>query len=199
MTAPALAIWQRIGREADPVTNNRFLLDRARVALARDDPVAALALLGGVVAPRNAARLPLRLELLNADLLTAQAWLRQRRFEDASRNAAQVLNALQASPLRQYYIPLEADALLRLGIAQHGLRDLAAARVNLERSVELRASVDASTSPALAEAQLALAACLREMDERRAAAALEQRGRAVLASHSRIGGQFARVVSVTAR
>ena len=195
----AFTIWKRIGLDADPAMNNRFMLDRARVAIARDDSNAALALLRDVVAPRNAARLPLQLELMHHDLLSARAWSQQRRFDEASRIATQVLQTLQTSPLRQYYVPLEAEGLLQLGIAQHGMRDLAAARASLQRAVELRASVDALTSPALAEAQLALAACLRESGERRAATTLEQRGRAILASHARIGGQFARFASISNR
>ena len=71
---------------------------------------------------------------------------------------------MQASPLRDGYTSLEADAKLKLGRAQHQPRDLPNARMNLERALKLREALDVSTSPWLAEAQLALVACLTDLN-----------------------------------
>ncbi|HVF34837.1 MAG TPA: tetratricopeptide repeat protein, partial [Candidatus Saccharimonadia bacterium] len=198
LLAEATGIWGRIGGDADPALRNRFVLDRARVALARGDPDAALALLADVVPSRNAARRSLSLDAIAVDLLSAQARILQRKSDEAALAAERALRTLQASPLRPYYVWIEADAMLRLGMAQHGLRDFASARSSLQRAVELREIVDVPTSPALAEAQLALAACLADMNERSAAAAIEQRARAILASHREVGGHYARAFRTSA-
>ena len=191
-------IQRRIARAADPATNNRFLLERARLAIARGDPAAALEMLRGIVPPRHAARLPLPLDAIAASLLTADAKLRQQRFAEAAQSAQESLDALQASPLRDYYASFEAEASLRLGVAQHRTHDLSSARLNLERAVKLRESLDVSTSPWLAEAQLALAACLTELNQRSAAAALDARAKTILASHPQLGPHFTRVAALTA-
>jgi len=99
---------------------------------------------------------------------------------------------VESSAVRPFYPWLEAEAALRLGMAQHGLRDLQAARASLTRAVELRSAVEAPTSPALAEAQLALAACLYDIGERGAASVHEQKARSILAADPRPGAHYAR-------
>jgi serine/threonine protein kinase len=192
LLAEADQLWQRVGREADPALRNRFTIERARVALARDDPAAALALLENVVPARYAQRLPVSLERITVDSLVAQAKLRQGSYREALESAQRALRALEASSVRAFYMAYEAEALLRLGMAQHALRDLAAARASLARAVDLRATVDAPTSPSLAETQLALAACLYDLGERGAASSLEQRARTILAADPRPGAHFMR-------
>jgi len=192
LLAEADQLWLRVGREAEPALRNRFTIERARVAIARDDPASALALLQKVVPPRYVAKLPVSLEGLAVDALAAQALFRQRRYDEAMRSAQRPLSALEASPVRAFYVAFEAEALLRLGMAQHALRDLPAARASLARAVELRTSVDAPTSPSLAETQLALAAVLHEAGERAAATSLEQRARATLEAQPRPGPHYLR-------
>jgi tetratricopeptide (TPR) repeat protein len=194
----AADIWRRIGQAADPATNNRYLMERARLAIARGDSATALERIGEIVPPRYAARLPLPLDAIAAKLLTADAKLRQLRFAEAAQSAEAALQAVQASPMRDYYGSLEAEAALRLGVAQHHMRDLSNARMNLDRAVKLREGLDVPTSPWLAEAQLALAACLAELNQRSAAATLEARARAILATHPQLGAHFTRVATLEA-
>jgi eukaryotic-like serine/threonine-protein kinase len=191
-------IWRRIGHAADPATNNRYLLERARLAIARRNPAGAIELLGGVVPPQYAARLPLPFDAIAASLLTADAKLRQLRFAEAAQSAQAALQPVQASPLRDYFGSLEAEAALRLGVAQHHMRDLSNARTNLERALKLREALDDPASPWLAEAQLALGACLADLNQRSAAATLEARARTILASHPRLGAHFTHVSALTA-
>ena len=194
----AADIWRRIASAADPATNNRFLLERARLAIARGDSARALELLRDIVPPRYAARLPLPLDAIAASLLVSNAKLRQHRFAEAAQSAQEALQSLQRSPLREYYGAFEAEAALRLGQAQYQARDFANARLNLERALKLREALDVPLSPSLAEAQLALAACLAELNQRSAAAALEARARAIVASHPQLGAHFTRVAAVSA-
>ncbi len=199
LLAEADQLWQRVGRDAEPALRNRFTIDRARVAVSRDDPEAALALLRKVVPPRYLAKLPLSLELVTVDSLTAHAQIRQRRYEDALRSAQKALQAVESSPVRPFYPWLEAEAALRLGMAQHALGDVAAARATLARALELRSAVDVPTSPALAEAQLALAQCLQDLGDRDAAATLVQRARAILDAEPRPGPHYSRALPEAAR
>jgi tetratricopeptide (TPR) repeat protein len=113
--------------------------------------------------------------------------LHQDRAADAEAAAVQALGDIVRSPLRNKFQALEADAALRLGQAQQKLGDPRRARANLERALELRAAGDAAQSPWLAEAQVALAACLIDLGQREAAQALIGRAGAIQAAHPELG------------
>jgi serine/threonine-protein kinase len=139
-----------------------------------------------VLAPRDAAALPLQPDDVQATLLLAQMRLQQRRAADAESLAAQALAQLQGSVLRERFVALEAEAQLRLGQAQ--LRDgrAAAARAPLERALALRAASEDAISPRMAEAQIVLAECLLDLGERAAAQALLAQARRTHGAHAEL-------------
>ena len=104
--------------------NNRFLLERARRD-ARGDPAGAPELLGGVVPPQHAARLPLPLEAIGSKpfSLPMRSWA-SFALQRLRRSAQASLQTVQESLLRDYFGSVEAEAALRLGVAQHHMRDL---------------------------------------------------------------------------
>jgi len=175
-----------LGASAPPIAMNAFRLEQARLALARGDPSRAAQSLDAIAPPPGAA-LPLPVDETAARILRAQALLHQDRAADAEAAAVQALGDIVRSPLRNKFQALEADAALRLGQAQQKLGDPRRARVNLERALELRAAGDAGQSPWLAEAQVALAACLIDLGQREAAQALIGRAGAIQAAHSELG------------
>jgi tetratricopeptide (TPR) repeat protein len=181
-------IWHHTaGDAAEPDTWNRYQLEQARHLLARGDAAAAEQRLAEVVPPHNAARLPLRVEETQARIARAQARLQLGQPAVARELAQQALDHVQASPLRARFARLEADAALWLGQAELRTGALAQARGHLERALELRQLHDDSASPWLAEAQAALAACLLEMGEPKAARSLADRAQAIHAGHAELG------------
>jgi eukaryotic-like serine/threonine-protein kinase len=178
------------GGAGDPALTNRYRLERARLALAQGDVAAAERELQAVVAPRDAAALPLQPDDAQAKLLQAQARLLQRRAADAEALAAQALAQVQGSPLRERFVALEAEALLRLGQAQQRDGRAAAARAALERALALRSSNEAPLSPRVAEAQIALAECLLDLGERAPARALLAQARSAHAAHAELAPHF---------
>ena len=187
----AWSIWSAVTEgAAEPVAQNAFLLEQARLFLARGDPAAAIERLARVAAPTGATP-PLDVDEVAARILVSQALLKQGSVGEAQSNAAQALQAIVASPVRDYFQTLEADASLRLGQAQQRAGDAKAARSNLERAVELReASDDVSQSPWLAEAQIALSDCLIDLGQRHVAQTLERKAAAIEAVHKELGEQF---------
>jgi serine/threonine-protein kinase len=174
-----------LGASAPPAAMNAFRLEQARLALARGDPARAAQGLDAIAPP--GAPLPLPVDETAARILRAQALLHQDRAADAAAAALQALGDIVRSPLRNKFQALEADAALRLGQAQQKLGDPRRARANLERALELRTAGDAAQSPWLAEAQLALAACLVDLGQREAARALIGRAGAIQAAHPELG------------
>ena len=135
--------------------------------------------------------MPLYVDEVTAKILLAQALLAQRNVADARRIAAEALEAIPASPVRQYFQTLEAEAALRLGQAQQLAGEPNAARASLERAVSLReTNDDANQSPWLAEAQIALAECLIDLGQRDKARALARKAAAIEAAHMELGEQF---------
>jgi eukaryotic-like serine/threonine-protein kinase len=185
-------IWiSTTGGVAEPVGNNPYLLEEARLFLARGDATAAVERLAKVASSKNAANLPLGVDEAAARILLSQASLQQGRVADAESNARQALESIAGSPVRDYFQPLEADAALRLGEAQQRAGDAKLARTNLERAVALRAANDDVTqSPWLAEAQIALADCLIELGQRESARTLIGKAAAIEATHRELGEQF---------
>ena len=184
-------IWQPIGEGAwEPGMANPYHIAQAQLRLARGDAAGAVERLGGVEPPRHAARLPLQLDETLARIVRVQAHLGQGQVEAAREEAQRALAHVQASPLRERFPTLEADAELRLGQAlQHERRPLPA-REHLSRALALRVAHDAEHSPWVAEAQVALADCLVDLGDRGAARQLAAQAQAHLSRHAELGEHF---------
>ena len=177
-----------LGAGAPPAAYNAFLLDQARLRLARGESAGAIEALDRVAAPASATDLPRKRDAIAVQILRAQALLRQDRIADAREAAAQALAEISASPLRDYLPGLEAEAALRLGQAQHRGGDAQAARANLERAVALRQAIgDPTVDPWLAEAQIALADCLVSLGRREDAKGLLAGASAIQARQRELG------------
>jgi serine/threonine protein kinase/tetratricopeptide (TPR) repeat protein len=189
----AFNIWQATARsDADPTTGNRYILGQARLFLATGNPARALDRLTRITLPRNAAHFPLLLDDINAKIEMTQAHLQQGRTIEALTIAQAALESVQRSPVRLYYQTLEADASLWFGEAQCRAGQLPAARVNLERAVQLRGTNDHENSPRMAQAQIALANCLLASGDRQQAQVLFAKATAIQRSHKELGDQFTR-------
>ena len=175
------------GGAADPAGGNRFRLERARLELARANPSGAETELQPVVAPRDAAAWPLQPDAVQAQLLLAQVRLQQQRPADAEALAAQGLAQVERSPLRARFVVLEAEALLRLGQARQRDGRAAAARAPLERALALYAANEAPVSPRVAAAQVALAECWIDLQDRASAQALLAQAARAQAAHAELG------------
>ncbi len=117
---------------------------------------------------------------------------RQGHSPDAMRLASDVLATVQRSAVRDYFKPLEADALLRMGRAQHLAGDLRSSRASLESALGLRHDIDSDASPWLAEVQIALADCLIDLDGSTQAYALLAQAKAIHATHEELGEHLTR-------
>ena len=194
--AEALEITQSVGGAF--ALRNRLLLDKGRLLLARGEAASAIEALDSITAPAYAATLPLRVYDVNAKTLLAQARLHQGRIEEAIASAQDALEQVVASPLRKYYPLLEADAALRLGQAQRAAGEPRSARANLEHALRLREANDDPKSPWLAEAQVIFADCLIDLGERKQAADLLAKAKAIHAAHDELGAHLAAPVSTLA-
>jgi tetratricopeptide (TPR) repeat protein len=170
----ALDLRQRaLGGNAPPAAYNAFLLNQARLRLARGEPGPAVEALERIAPPSGANDSPGRRDAIARAIVLAQARLQQERVAEARDAAAQALQDLSSWRLRDFLPGLEAEAALRLGQAQIRGGDAQAARAHLERAVALREAIDDPlSSPWLAEARIALADCLITLGERPAARAL---------------------------
>jgi tetratricopeptide (TPR) repeat protein len=129
-------------------------------------------------------------EETQAKVLLAQTRLLQDRAGDAQHLAQAAIDHVQGSALRERFPRLEAEAALRLGQAEQRAGDLGSARVHLDRALELREATDAPNSPWLAEVRIALADCLLDMGERKAARALVEKAQAAHAANADLGEHF---------
>jgi eukaryotic-like serine/threonine-protein kinase len=185
--AEAWRLWQSVAGDAvAPAMHNRYRLEQARLQLARGRADAAEEALRAIAPPRESPAL--RRDETQAQLALAQARLLQGRAADAQQLAQRSLDHLQASPLRERYPLLEAEAALRLGQARQRGGDSQAARADLERAVALRGATGVPASPWLAEARIALADCLIDLGERKAARAQLEQARAAHATHAELAG-----------
>ena len=192
------AIRKRIGQSsADPSIGNRSLIDQARLHVAQRRAADALEALSRMALPEPASRSPLVVEDVERRIVASQAYLQLQQSGAATASAREALDQVEQSSLRVYYQPLEAAATLALGQAELRAGPPEAARAMLERALALRVANDDAASPWLAEAQLALSACLARIGERNAAALLQAKARATLATHAKLGVHFARQLSDT--
>jgi serine/threonine-protein kinase len=181
-------IWQPAGEGAWATGMvNPYLMAQARLRLATGDTQGALERLDRLEQAPHSARLRLRVDEVNAHVVRAQAFLQQGQAGSARDEARTALAQVEASPLRDRFQTLEADAQLQLGRALQRGRALDEARTHLERAVALRQASDAALSPWLAEAQVALADCLIDLGDRKAARALAQQARSIQARQAALG------------
>ena len=188
----ALAVRKSaLGAAAPAAALNAFLLESARLRLARGESAAALELLDRIAEVPGNGEPAFWRDATSARVLRAEALLQLGRAADAESAARAALDEVVRSPLREYLPRLEADAALRLGQAQRLGGRAAAALPNLERAAALRqASDDPQRSPWLAEARIALADCLAELGRRPAARAALASAAAIQASHPQLGEHF---------
>jgi hypothetical protein len=144
-----------------------------------------------VVAPREAASLPLQPDDVHAKVLLAQVRLLQQRAADAESLALQALAQVQGSTLRDRFRTLEAEVQLRLGQARQRDGRASTARAPLEHALALRSANEADLSPRVAEARIALAECLLDLGERGAAQALLAQARSAHAAHAELAPHYA--------
>jgi len=185
----ALAVRKSaLGAAAPANAFNAFVLEAARLRLARGEPAAALEMLDRVADVPVSGEAPLWRDATSARILHAQALLQLGRAADAESAARAALDDIVRSPLREYLPRLEADAALRLGEAQLRGGRAAAALPNLERAAALReANDDPRRSPWLAEVRIALADCLADLGRRGAARAALGSAASIQASHAQLG------------
>jgi ATP/maltotriose-dependent transcriptional regulator MalT len=129
----------------------------------------------------------LRLQTLKADLA-----LERGDADTAARLAAQVIQQVAASSVREYVKPLEARAALIQGRADLKLGHASEALPLLQRSVELREAIVEPISPGLAVGQIALAECYLDLGESARAIALADSARKALKAHAELGLQYLR-------
>jgi len=185
----ALAVRKSaLGAAAPANAFNAFVLESARLHLARGEPAAALEMLDRIADVPASGEAPLWRDATSARILRAQTLLQLGRAADAESAARAALDEVVRSPLRERLPRLEADAALRLGEAQRRGGRAAAALPDLERAAALReASDDPRRSPWLAEARIALADCLADLGQRAAARAALASAAAIEASHAQLG------------
>ena len=131
------AIWNQIAPGLSGPQANIARYARARLLLAQDRGVEALAQLDRVVLPSFGAAAYLSREEATTRLLRARAQLQRAQYDDAIDEAVKALEAVQHSPVRRYFVAVEADAEQLDGQALRGQGKFASARIHLERALEL--------------------------------------------------------------
>ena len=177
-----------LGSAAAPITRNRFLVARARLQIVTGRAEQAMNTLNAVTLSGTAAT-GLSLDRVRTNNLRASANLKLGRVDAALASARAALDELTSARERDYYQTLEADAQLQLGEAL--LRsDAAAARNAFERALLLRKANDDPQSPWIAEAEVALAACMTASSENAKQRALLAQAFSRHAAHKQLGAHF---------
>ena len=178
-----------LGSAAAPITRNRFLLARARLQIVTGRAEHAMNTLNAVTLP-GVGVTGLSLDRVRTNNLRAAANLQLNRLNEAMASAGAALDELSASGGRDYYQTLEADAQLQLGDALLRSGDTAAARHAFERALLLRKANDDPQSPWIAEAEVALAACLTALGDHAKSRALLAQAAIRHAAHKQLGAHF---------
>ena len=145
--------------------------------------------LNAVTLPGTAAT-GLSLDRVRTNNLRASSNLKLGRVDAAMASARAALDELIGASERDYYQTLEADAQLQLGEAHLRSGDTAAARNAFERAVALRKANDDPQSPWIAEAEVALAACMTALGENAKSRALLSQALSRHTAHKQLGVHF---------
>lgn len=136
--------------------------------------------------PGGASETSMQASLLRADIALAIG-----SFSAAGESASRVIDELQHSASRNFFSAYEARAAVIKGKALLASGEKKEALTWLERGISMSAAVmDASRSPYLADAEIALATCLSDLRQPDRAKLFAARARAILATHNGIGQQF---------
>jgi tetratricopeptide (TPR) repeat protein len=178
------------GAGVQPHTANRYVIERAKLALVQGDAAAAQRALQSVAMPAHATQLLVRMDETSSNLALSHASWLQKDYAGAARLAQQALDHVSGSPARKHFARLEAEAALRLGLAQHYSGQPVVAQAALSQALALRRATEAPNSPWLAQAMIALADCLIDTGARDAARKLAGEARAVHAAYAELGTHF---------
>jgi tetratricopeptide (TPR) repeat protein len=110
--------------------------------------------------------------------------------DTATKLAEQVDHAISGTTVRSYLKAMDARTALIEGRAELLRRHSTEALPLLQRSVELRESISDPSSPALAEAQIALADCYLDLGDHEHAKALAARAIKAMDSQRELGKQY---------
>jgi serine/threonine-protein kinase len=161
----------------------KLLLAQRRIAEAAD--------LAASVFPDNAELATTAAKVLTARRIHVELALTQGDAPQASVLAAEAIAKLEASPARPYYAVREQEFRLLAGKALRQTKQAVAAERSLRKAVELGAEIyDPQRSPELADAQIALAESLLDLNRPAEARALMTKARAIHAVHNELGEQY---------
>jgi len=184
------AIWNQIAPGLSGPQANVARYARVRLLLAQGRGDDALAQLDRVALPSFGAAAYLSREEVTTRLLRARAQLQRARYDETIDEAAKALEAVQHSPVRRYFVAVEAEAEQLYGRALRGQGKSASARIHLERALELLRSHEDALSPRLAQSEIELAQCYLDLRSRSAAQQLEAQARTIDAAHSLLGEHY---------
>jgi eukaryotic-like serine/threonine-protein kinase len=180
---------ETIARQVSAPPNYVRLEDRVRVLVLAGDAEAASSAIRayeGTMRKSNG----MSMESLNVALLKSEVTLARGDAAEAARLAAEISATLKAGPAASVMQTMEARAALSQGRAALALQRPTEALPLLKRAVELRAGILDAASPALADAQVALAMCELDVGDRDQASALFARAKAIQAAHRELGREF---------
>jgi serine/threonine protein kinase len=146
---------------------------------------------------QDAKLAPATLSRLNDQVLRQELALAKNDAKAALDLAANTLAAIEANPDRSFLGVPEQNSRLQAGKALRQLGRPESAEPNLRRAVTMADSLlDSKLSPRLADAQIALAECLLDLNRYDEAIALAARARNIVAKHRQLGDQYRRPLGV---
>jgi tetratricopeptide (TPR) repeat protein len=171
------------------VTYNRNLLLRAQLLNLTgrsDEALKTLSEYRAFPVSVQVSRMKLEEVLLRSEIL-----LQKDDVRSAINLAAEAQRAIMSTPNSSYLALWEARAALIEGKARRQSGEGRRALPLLERAVALRSQIlDTSASPALGDAQVALANCYLDLHNRKEASLLLARAKAILGQHVALGDQY---------
>ena len=169
---------------------NSHQLVRARVFLAADRVPEAVAALAKVRVTQS-AHTSISTSALQVAIAEAAAALAEHRVTDAIHHAAQAQGMLVASPAGAFFPHESAEALVLAGKAALAAHDDRSAQPLLEQGVtQLTQLYDATASPELADADVALAQCQLDLGNRAIARSLLTKAAAIQHQHTELSPHF---------